>query len=131
MTTEEKAKAYDEALKTATQWIKDGCTDEEKIGLECVFPELRESEGERIRKALIEAFEAYDIESSWNLIPVKHILAWLEKQKEQKPAEWEKTHADKPIMAADISIFTDEDLAAELQRRGYAGKLTRTETINL
>lgn len=78
-------KAYKAVLQTATQWIKDGCTDKERICLECVFPELREGEDERIRKELIEAFEAYDIESSWNLIPVKHILAWLEKQKEQEP----------------------------------------------
>ena len=56
-----------------------------KLAVEHAFPELRESEDERIRKELIEAFEAYDVESSWNLIPVKHILAWLEKQKEQKP----------------------------------------------
>ena len=43
------------------------------------------SEGERIRKELIDAFSAYDIESSWNGIPVYSVIAWLEKQKEQKP----------------------------------------------
>ena len=37
-------KAYKAVLQTATQWINDGCTDKEKICLECVFPELRESE---------------------------------------------------------------------------------------
>lgn len=47
-------KAYKAVLQTATQWIKDGCTDKEKICLKCVFPELRESEDERIRKELIE-----------------------------------------------------------------------------
>ena len=50
-------KAYKAVLQTATQWIKDGCTDKEKICLECVFPELRESEDERIRKELIEFIE--------------------------------------------------------------------------
>ena len=34
-------------------------------------------------------------------------------------------------MLVDISIFTDEDIAAELQRRGYVGTLTRTKTITL
>ena len=43
-------KAYKAVLKTATQWIKDGCTDKEKICLECVFPELRESESEDERR---------------------------------------------------------------------------------
>ena len=47
-------KAYKAVLNTAKQWIKDGCSDKEKICLECVFPELRESEDERIRKELIE-----------------------------------------------------------------------------
>ena len=50
-------KAYKAVLKTAIQWIKDGCTDKEKICLECVFPELRESEDERIRKWIIEELE--------------------------------------------------------------------------
>lgn len=55
MTTEEKAKAYDEVLKTATQWFKDGCSDKEvKICLESIFPQLRESEDERIRKEIID-----------------------------------------------------------------------------
>ena len=45
--------------------------------------------------------------------------------------EWEKAHADEPVMVADISVFSDEDIASELQRRGYAGTLTRTETITL
>ena len=78
MTQEEKARAYDEALKRA-----DSLT--EKYGgrefAEYVFPELAESD-ERIRKELKEAFEAYDIESTWNGIPIRSIFAWLEKQKE-------------------------------------------------
>lgn len=51
--------------------------------LEALAPELAESEDERIRKELKEAFEAYDIESTWNGIPIRSIFAWLEKQKEQ------------------------------------------------
>jgi len=47
--------------------------------LEFIFPELKESEGERIRKELKEAFEAYDIESKWNGIPIRSIFTWLEK----------------------------------------------------
>ncbi len=47
---------------------------------------LKETEDERIRKELKEAFEAYDIESMWNGIPIRSIFAWLENQKEQKPS---------------------------------------------
>ena len=55
-----------------------------------VFPELKESEDERIRKALIEvarevAQEQFFINRGTTL---KNVLAYLEKQKEQQPAEW-------------------------------------------
>lgn len=55
-------------------------------GFELVYEsdEDAENEDERIRKELKEAFEAYDIESKWNGIPIRSIFAWLEKQKEQK-----------------------------------------------
>ena len=73
-------KAYKAVLQTATQWIKDGCTDKEKICLECVFPELRGSEDERIRKWLLECVEnlsdRYFIEVS-----KQDVLFYLERQK--------------------------------------------------
>lgn len=47
--------------------------------LETLIPELAESEDTRIRKELKEAFEAYDIESTWNGIPIRSIFSWLEK----------------------------------------------------
>lgn len=70
--------------------------------LEFIFPELAESEDERIREELKEAFEAYDIESKWNGIPIRSIFAWLEKQKE----------ASKAIEAVErIDKYIDEHLA--------------------
>lgn len=48
--------------------------------LENTFPELRESEDERIRKAIIEFFELQDDNTTYSLVPKKDILAWLEKQ---------------------------------------------------
>ena len=71
----------EEAIRRIKAWNLD--SDDMEV-LAVIIPELAESEDERIRKELIEAFEVYDIESSWNLIPVKHILAWLEKQKGPK-----------------------------------------------
>ena len=74
-------------MKTATQWIKDGCTDKEKICLECVFPELRESEDERIRKELIE-FIKWSVDRHFmreDFHQAKRPSEWiahLEKQKE-------------------------------------------------
>ena len=73
-------KAYKAVLQTATQWIKDGCTDKEKICLECVFPELRESEDERIRKSLIKYFS--ERTTMWdNEFSCQQVLGYLEKQK--------------------------------------------------
>lgn len=84
MTQEEKAKAYDEALERAKSF-------QQKFGGDYagyIFPELRESEDERIRKELINyiLYKAKGVseeqEHSW--------VVYLEKQKEQKPTNSEK-----------------------------------------
>lgn len=81
MTQEEKAKAYDEALKVLHKY--DGAhimfTQDLK---EEMFPELKESEDERIRKALIEF-----VKSRGGF--KQEYIAWLENKAEQKPA-WSK-----------------------------------------
>lgn len=53
MTEKEKAKAYDEALERAKKL-------HDKIDIKEIFPELSESEDERIKKAIIEFFESED-----------------------------------------------------------------------
>ena len=78
-------KMYKAVLKTATQWIKDGCSDKEKICLESIFPELRESEDERIARAINNMLpfipdEAY----ANNGVTKEDVLAWLEKQKDER-----------------------------------------------
>ena len=79
-------KKYKEALEKAKKFhTTDSNNSNLKAVLEIIFNELAESEDERIRKELKEAFEAYDIESKWNGIPIRSIFAWLEKQKEPLP----------------------------------------------
>lgn len=61
-----------------------------KKDLEYIFPELKDSDDERIRKALISVFsnrEKYLIDQSFGDITVSEALAWLEKQCEQKPVD--------------------------------------------
>ena len=75
----------EEALKVANEmrhWLK---TDREKEALETLIPELQEPEDERIIKTLQE----YVKNRNWPLNgPTQdEALAWLEKQKEQKPVE--------------------------------------------
>ena len=85
MTTEEKAKAYDEALERARK-IHDEILNNEILGfpeqIREIFPQLRESEDEdeRIRKEIIEFVDTTTLSTDerhhrW--------IAYLEKQKEQ------------------------------------------------
>ena len=114
MTQEEKAKAYDEALERAKNLypgVHKGC----KEVIENVFPELNESEDERIRKELIGALmwqrdnlKAQGPHDNKLILPgftmeVGDILSWLEKQKEQNlimansPQLKEQKPADQPF----------------------------------
>ena len=111
-TIEEKAKAYDEALGKARKYIIDayGCS---RVKIIDIFPELAESEDERIRKDIKKIIPDWwrrlgDVTPGFST--EEEMLAWLEKQKEgnlvekkyiqeafnkgmqagmmQKPAEW-------------------------------------------
>jgi hypothetical protein len=60
--------------------------------LETLIPELKEDDGEKIRKYLVERMISVYGEDSYTPegIKVKDIIAWLEKQSKQKPAEWSR-----------------------------------------
>lgn len=88
MTQEEKVKAYDEAIKKAESLYKasepmSGCN----VIIETLFPELKESDNERIRKLLLYHF-GNKTKKEWNGMPVKDILAWLEKQGDANKEYW-------------------------------------------
>ncbi len=83
----EKAKRYDKAIERAKGLI-DFCSDSELKTLEYVFPELAESDDEKVRKALIDYFKHH--KNGINIfygVKGDDILAWLEKQGEKKPAD--------------------------------------------
>lgn len=75
---------YKEALDRAKKWRN--APNSDKIPtyanrvIEEIFPELKESEDEKIRKAIILFFELQDDNTTYSLVPKKDILAWLEKQ---------------------------------------------------
>lgn len=89
-------KKYNNALDRAKLAIED-CGDNQgrKNMIYGIFPELVESEDERIRKHLITHFQK-KTKGEWNGMPVKNILAYLEKQKDVE-TEIEKAYknADK------------------------------------
>ena len=84
MTQEEKAKAYDEALERAKKYNIDDAHAYQGTIVKLIFPELRESKDEKIRKALIQEFkEKVQKSFEWkDGIPNNAVLNWLEKQKE-------------------------------------------------
>ena len=85
-TVEKKARAYDEALA----WMRElypGLHDATKEDAEHYFPELRESEDERIRKAIIH-YILYETKGNISEATEHVWVTWLEKQKEQKPVEY-------------------------------------------
>ena len=79
MTKEEKAKAYDEAIQRAKECLKDGTISQNTIEyVTNIFPELKESEDEKIRKRLVEL-----VKQSSEILEKKNqssMLTWLEKQ---------------------------------------------------
>ena len=79
-------KKYKEALELARDYYKANLklnNADENLLLEDIFPELRGDEDEKIRKALVRFHKStIDIDG----IKGADILAWLEKQGEQKPA---------------------------------------------
>lgn len=78
---------YKDKLRLAKEALESGSYDKETI--EYIFPELKESGDERIRKALIDFFlKQFDYASEEGTKErLKSWIAWLEKQGEQKPEE--------------------------------------------
>lgn len=85
LSKEEKAKAYDEAKARMSKAFNDNrCT----IGfMNEIFPELKESEDERIRKSIIHLVKKSYEQGGYALHKdeSEKMLAWLETQGEQKP----------------------------------------------
>ena len=97
----------EQQIKSASEIIAYGCSDELKAALIQDFPELAESEDERIRKLLVwqvhrniedetndlaqsvyDGIKGHDPDIEESIEDWKKCLAYLEKQKAQQPAEW-------------------------------------------
>ena len=83
LSIEEKAHRYDEVIKKAEALYEaaeplSGCN----VIIETIFPEIKESEGERIRRAIINVFASHKDYEVFFGASVEDILAWLEAQGE-------------------------------------------------
>ena len=114
MTTEQKAKAYDEALEKAKK-LQKTCDSQAVVGwCEFLFPELKKND-ERIRKYLLKLADRCPEDSIDFMGEVKKedVIAWLEKQGEKptireryariKDSEWFKnTHEGMSVSEENI-----------------------------
>ena len=111
------AKRYNEALERAKKLRDgfDGYTANVAI-IEQIFPELKESEDERVRKKIIEIIRMVsgpDCDVYLSEKGQAECLAWLEKQKEQKPAEW--SEEDQLNLNWVIAILNGEPCDLDIQ----------------
>ena len=94
--------------------------------LKTLIPELKESEDERVRKFLIGYFsELVDENSEWGLTKETRdkIIAYLEKQKEQKPVE------GTALQKAFISSKIDYTLEEKCDASDYAETILPTSVV--
>ena len=75
MTEKEKAKAYDGAIERSKKIYGNSIAEE-------IFPELKESEDDRIKKDLIQWIEEFP-DIIWRGHYKKDVIAWLEKQRDK------------------------------------------------
>lgn len=97
MTEKEKAEAYDEAIERAKKLYGNGITEE-------IFPELKESDDDRIKKDLIQWVNEFP-DIIWRGHYKKDIIAWLEKQ--DKKSSWKPSKEEMDALYS-LSYITNE-----------------------
>lgn len=125
MTIEEKAKAYDEALERAKRLYNSTLTNGlNSVDLEDIFPELCESEDERVRKELLDFMRSFWADHKESLPQVSRWVTYLEKQKEQKPAEYLPKEKVYDIMRNLTALSYSERIPINSDEYGWIHKIT-------
>ena len=131
MTDKEKAEAYDKALERARA-INNGKDVDVESGTticEYIFPELKESEDDKIRKEIISILRNTYWTSNRNRF--NELVAWLEKQGNQSSPQtneraWLYLVSDVLTWKDGIGQYLDDPRVQELAKRlcsKYAQKL--------
>ena len=130
MTTEQKAKAYDEAIKRMKSWVRGEhpeCFTEAQKAAEFIFPELKESEDERIKQRIIKLIKMSNEVGGFALHKweADEMLAWLEKQGCQNSVDKEYTFKSilrllEMIEPTDRAKSYCQKLIDSLLKEGYA-----------
>lgn len=128
LSIEEKAKRYDDAIKIA----KDSFNYPDYPGFiraDVVFPELKESEDERIRKDLITYIKSIKGNTFDLTMRSKDWLAWLEKQGEKKPFDYENANIQPKDFAFIESKFKVGDWVVYENRVGLIIRMLKGHYI--
>lgn len=122
MTLEEKANAYDEAIKRAKNVFNNCYHEETKTACIEIFPEFKENDDEKIRTWIIEElkdslneinllysgdYDERDEEDVKRQNRLKEAIAYLEKLKGQKSAEWNEE--DKKLLDVWLDVIDRND----------------------
>lgn len=78
---------YEKKYNEILAWAKKYKARLNGVPIEDIFPELRESENERMRRKTINCLTMHN-KGCIDAKDIDECIAWLEKQKEQKPVEW-------------------------------------------
>lgn len=105
-------KKYKDALSRARQFSEHPLQEDSSNIVEYIFPELKESEDERIRKRIIHALhgDVLDMEET------NKAIAWLEKQGEQKPFDYENANIQQKDFAPKIEPFDKYEGLTDFER---------------
>ena len=133
MDIKEKAELYEKALEVARKNYKaaEDLCDGSQIGVECfkntltsIFPELRESEDERIRKGIKSILEHYKecgaVVCPYPFVSIDKALAWLEEQGEANTQYWRGYREGKQNVL---------DKYAELEKQDKYGTLIDRKSV--
>ena len=117
-------KKYKEALNLIRSMVVNGHITQEIA--EKYFPELKESENEKIRKELIQNLkERFGTHGSMGgILDMPRVLAWLEKQGEQKPVEPQQNmlSQEKYAKAVDECIYGEQMYADKVEPKFHEGE---------
>ena len=143
LTIEQKAQRYDEALKRAKNTIEVNQTIPDIVEcVESLFPELKESEDERIRKELIKGISKTRPNTPFldTNVTREDAIAWLEKQGEKqqgksaleaiKEEKVDNRNYIKPIDKVEPKFHEGEWLC-ENEPNNYARFIQILETVNV
>lgn len=111
-------KLYKEALERAKGILDTRCKEGEqgefhRKDLQDIFPELKESEDDRIRRELIRLVNDKESDELWGEYELekRKVIAWIEKQGVKEPGEWtrsDRSHIEKLITIVNAEEHPDE-----------------------